>query len=594
MSSRRPPAPPPDLPGFTYEALLGSGGFADVFLYRQQLPERRVAVKVLLPDRLAQGSDAFTAEANIMAQLSTHPAIVTIYQAGISADQRPYLVMEYCPKPNLQVRYRREPFSIAESLRVGVQVAAAVETAHRAGILHRDIKPANILVTEYNRPALTDFGIAVAAGDDEESAGMSIPWSPPEAFADEARTGVTTDVWALGATVYTLLAGRSPFELPGERNTSAELIQRIESLPLPRLGRADAPASLEAVLDRAMSKAPSARYVSALDFARALQRVQIELSMAPTPIDVLEEAGDDADPAHDEDGGLTRIRNVVSIDPTGAGVSTAGPAARATGGMPRFDPPATTRRNGTIDGATGGAAGAADATTPGTVDGTTSSATVLRPPALPAQGTPTFTGDADAATVLRPHVVPAQATPPHAPTPGGALNAAPGIASGVAPGHAPAAGIAPGVPGGPAPARRGSRGGLIAAIVAGVVVLGGAGFAWAAAAGVFGEAEPTASAEPTSEPIDGVVPDDPVPRVDDLVGTVQGTDVVFTWTNPAPEDGDVYLWNLIRPGEEVSLSRTSEATVTVPAEATGRTCIAVLLVRSSGRSATEPVEGCAP
>ena len=137
--------------------------------------------------------------------------------------------MEYCPRPNLQVRYRREPFSVAESLRVGVQVAAAVETAHRAGVLHRDIKPANILVTEYNRPALTDFGIASTTNAAAESAGLSIPWSPPESFADVPRSDPRSDVYALGATVYTLLAGRSPFELPGQRNTAAELIHRIET-----------------------------------------------------------------------------------------------------------------------------------------------------------------------------------------------------------------------------------------------------------------------------------------------------------------------------------------------------------------------------
>src|SRR5690606_2078483 len=174
----RAPSPPPELPGFIYLRPLGTGGFADVFLYEQQLPKREVAVKVLLADRLTAGAaEEFTNEANVMALLSTHPAIVTIYQAGVAGDGRPYLVMEYCPKPNLQIRTRKEPFSVAEALRVGVQVSGAVETAHRAGVLHRDIKPANILVTAYNRPALTDFGIASTAGSaaDGEAAGMSIP-----------------------------------------------------------------------------------------------------------------------------------------------------------------------------------------------------------------------------------------------------------------------------------------------------------------------------------------------------------------------------------------------------------------------------------
>jgi serine/threonine protein kinase len=239
VSTKRPPAPPPQLPGFTYLELLGSGGFADVYLYEQQLPRRRVAVKVLLPDRLTTGSaEEFTAEANVMAMLSTHPAIVTIHQAGVAGDGRPYLVMEYCPKPNLQARYRAEPFSVAEALRTGIQVAAAVETAHRAGVLHRDIKPANILVTEYNRPALTDFGIASSdATGAGASAGLSIPWSPPESFADAPQSGPRSDVYALGATLYSLLAGRSPFESPGRRNTGADLIERIVSQPLPPLVR---------------------------------------------------------------------------------------------------------------------------------------------------------------------------------------------------------------------------------------------------------------------------------------------------------------------------------------------------------------------
>ena len=292
MSAKRAPMAPPDLPGFTYLDILGSGGFADVYLYEQQLPRRRVAVKVLLTERMSSGSVAeFTAEANVMAMLSTHPAIVTIYQAGVARDGRPYLVMEYCPKPNLQVRYRREPFSVAESLRVGIQVAAAVETAHRAGVLHRDIKPANILVTEYNRPALTDFGIASTTSAAAESAGLSIPWSPPESFADVPRSDPALRRVRSSARPSTRCSpGRSPFEMPGQRNTATELIHRIETVPLPPLGRADAPDSLVRALERAMAKSPADRHESALAFARALQKVQIELSHSVTPIDILDDS----------------------------------------------------------------------------------------------------------------------------------------------------------------------------------------------------------------------------------------------------------------------------------------------------------------
>ncbi len=180
MSSKRPVAPPPPIPGFTYISLLGSGGFSDVYLYEQDRPRRKVAVKVLLSDLKTEGARRrFESEANLMAQLSSHPYIVTIFEAEVTEDGHSYLAMEYCSRPSLDVRYRRQRFSVDEVLAVGIQVASAVETAHRAGIAHRDIKPANILVTDYNRPALTDFGISGTLGSDaDEDAGMSIPVVP--------------------------------------------------------------------------------------------------------------------------------------------------------------------------------------------------------------------------------------------------------------------------------------------------------------------------------------------------------------------------------------------------------------------------------
>ena len=112
-----------------------------------------MAVKVLLSDLKTEGARRrFESEANLMAQLSSHPYIVTIFEAEVTEDGHSYLAMEYCSRPSLDVRYRRQRFSVDEVLAVGIQVASAVETAHRAGIAHRDIKPANILVTDYNRP----------------------------------------------------------------------------------------------------------------------------------------------------------------------------------------------------------------------------------------------------------------------------------------------------------------------------------------------------------------------------------------------------------------------------------------------------------
>ena len=152
--ARRLPSQPPVLPGFSYIHVLGSGGFADVFLYEQNMPRRQVAVKVMLSEVVNdQVRQMFQAEANLMAQLSGHPAILTVYQAGVSADGRPYLVMELC-SASLSERYRRERISVAEVLRIAVKIGSAVETAHRAGVLHRDIKPSNILLTAYGHPVL--------------------------------------------------------------------------------------------------------------------------------------------------------------------------------------------------------------------------------------------------------------------------------------------------------------------------------------------------------------------------------------------------------------------------------------------------------
>ncbi|HLR56101.1 MAG TPA: serine/threonine-protein kinase, partial [Actinomycetales bacterium] len=187
MSKRREPSSPPLIPGFEPVRLLGMGGFADVFVYRQQMPAREVAVKVLNAQSINEGvRERFRNEANVMAQLSQHPAIVTIHHADVALDGRPFLVMELCSRPGLGARYRSEEIPLAEALRLGVRLASAVESAHRMGILHYDIKPANVLTTDFGWPALTDFGIAATIGQVGNSEiGLSIPWSPPELLSAE-------------------------------------------------------------------------------------------------------------------------------------------------------------------------------------------------------------------------------------------------------------------------------------------------------------------------------------------------------------------------------------------------------------------------
>ena len=287
--TRRLPSTPPNLPGFEFVRVLGSGGFADVFLYEQNMPRRLVAVKVLLAgvvnDDMRQ---MFQAEANLMAQLSSHPSILTVYQASVAADGRPYLVMEYC-SASIGQRYRATQLPLAEVLSIGVRIASAVETAHQQGVLHRVIKPSNILTTAFGHPVLSDFGIAATLGQVESSdtVGLSIPWSAPEVLHDEVSGTVASEVWSLGATVYSLLAGRSPFEVTGGDNGTSALMARIAKAKLPPTGRDDVPQSLEVLLARAMSRNPAARQSSALEFIRDLQSVEEELGLPQTPLEVV-------------------------------------------------------------------------------------------------------------------------------------------------------------------------------------------------------------------------------------------------------------------------------------------------------------------
>jgi serine/threonine protein kinase len=327
---QRTPSTPPEIDGYLVEKLIGSGGFSDVFLYEQQLPRRKVAVKALLTHDLTPSARAaFTTEADLMARLSTHPYIVTIYQAGVARDGRPYLVMEYCSRPSLAERYKRQPLSVADALRTGIRLAGAVATAHQAGILHRDIKPGNVLTNDYGWPALTDFGIAsdfaeegaratavgIGEGDREgslgASVGISVPWSPPEMFVDAPSPDVRSDIFSLAATLHTVLAGRTPFEVPGGSNGTLELVARIERGELTPLPRDDVPPALLAALAKGMAPRRDDRYATVLELARALQRVELELGYAPTVIEV--PIPDDEDPVGPGEGEETRVRAVHQV-----------------------------------------------------------------------------------------------------------------------------------------------------------------------------------------------------------------------------------------------------------------------------------------
>lgn len=267
---------PPLITGLRYKSLLGSGGFAHVYRYEQTGLGRDVAVKVI------HGFDDaarryFSSEANLMARLSSHPHVVPVYQVGASDDGRPYLVMQLCPSPNLSQRLRAAPLPVATALEIGVQVAGAIETAHRLGILHRDIKPSNILFSEYGRPLLADFGIAQSLEATAATAGQmpafSPLWAPPEQAVGQGFAA-TADVYSLCSTLWATLTGRAPLgpTRPG--------------LAPQTMARQDVPAELVELLRNGLAEDPSARPHSALELARGLQRIQAQLGLAVTPVEL--------------------------------------------------------------------------------------------------------------------------------------------------------------------------------------------------------------------------------------------------------------------------------------------------------------------
>ena len=151
-----------------------------------------------------------------------------------------------CPAPLLGAILKEGALNVPESLSTAIQIAGAVETAHRAGIVHRDIKPANILFTTYRRPVLSDFGISAMSGPEgsEELRGMSVPWAPPEQLVGMRSANPASDVYSLGATTFAMLTGRSPsdhhFLHPAEDRLRLIILRQILQRTFDRTDHRDA------------------------------------------------------------------------------------------------------------------------------------------------------------------------------------------------------------------------------------------------------------------------------------------------------------------------------------------------------------------
>ncbi len=210
-----------------------------------------------------------------MGVLTGHPNIVGVLHVGETESGYPYLVMQYHRPGSLDARIRElGALPPDEVLRLGVKLAGALETAHRAGILHRDIKPANILYTDFGEPALSDFGIAHITGGFKTATGVftgSPAFTAPEILSGDAPSEAS-DVYGLGATLFAALTGHAAFERRSGEQVIAQFL-RIASESAPDLRESGVPDDVAAVVDMAMTRDPRDR-PSVVDLCAEIQSVQ--------------------------------------------------------------------------------------------------------------------------------------------------------------------------------------------------------------------------------------------------------------------------------------------------------------------------------
>jgi WD40 repeat protein len=282
--------PPLSFGRFEVVRELGRGGFGVVYLARDSVLGREVALKVPRPEILitAEGRRRCMREARAAAGLD-HPNIVPVYEAD-ELGPVTYIASAYCEGPSLSawLKARHEPVPPRSAARLIATLADALQHAHDRGILHRDLKPSNVMLqNKYTAtvdqdelagfvPRVTDFGLAKLADDDGGDSKSGVPIGSPPYMAPEQAAGrnrdlsPATDVYALGATLFEVLTGRAPFR--GE--TPAETIRQvIDDDPIsPRLLRPDFPRDLETICLHCLEKDPTRRYPRAAALADDLDR----------------------------------------------------------------------------------------------------------------------------------------------------------------------------------------------------------------------------------------------------------------------------------------------------------------------------------
>ncbi|HEX5032222.1 MAG TPA: protein kinase [Candidatus Eisenbacteria bacterium] len=259
---------------------LGQGGMGEVYRARDTRLGREVALKVL-PENATASSEArarFEREARAISRLN-HPHICTLYDIG-SEQGTDYLVMELIPGDTLATRMRGAAVPEGEVVRLGAQIAEALDAAHRAGVVHRDLKPANLIVTPGGNIKVVDFGLAKAGADHASSADTTQLETSPGVILgtvaymspEHARGGgidARSDLFSLGIVLYQLATGRLPFT----GTTTLETLLAIAAAEWPRVEDGALPAGLERVLRRCLERDPARRYSSMAELKADLVRL---------------------------------------------------------------------------------------------------------------------------------------------------------------------------------------------------------------------------------------------------------------------------------------------------------------------------------
>ncbi|HUQ17606.1 MAG TPA: serine/threonine-protein kinase, partial [Candidatus Saccharimonadales bacterium] len=273
---------------YAIERELGQGGMATVYLAHDLRHERKVAIKVLRPELAAMiGADRFTREIHTIAALQ-HSHILGLIDSG-EVNETAYYVMPYVDGGSLRDRLSREgQVALAEAVRITTEVAAALDYAHRHGVVHRDIKPENILLTTDGEALVSDFGIARLVGGTDEAltqTGLSLGtpiYMSPEQATGEKSVDARSDLYSLGTVTYEMLAGEPPFT---GSSAQAIMAKRFSTTPTPvRVLRPEVPAGVEAAVTRALARAPADRFTSAGAFATAMAACVSHPSSATTVV----------------------------------------------------------------------------------------------------------------------------------------------------------------------------------------------------------------------------------------------------------------------------------------------------------------------